>query len=349
MHTARVRNTSALSFVLVSLLFFATGAQAQRSYVLSGPSRALKYEVPNGLILPLANPPGVSGTAQQTGSNPATLSLPPNVFAQSPAPKFIVPINTPPAFVQFATHNYIQSGPTATATFKAGPKTSRPTNFGFCPGAAANPACTNPASGGTQGTRAGLITYSAGPNQFGGTMTALFGGGAETSEIIAVSPTQRIRHSPLNLNLINGQGYNIKSSGTGPSAQVTTGGVISSGGIITQPGNVTSTVPGFLRTTTGFPFTTGMVVVKVPKNPPTTPDSTFSATGYDTRTALGSGRIQMVAGALGNSSINGEFGTMMTITMRLVGVGVVPSMSRIGAATLATLLVAAAFLARRRL
>lgn len=330
MQTATARYVGAVSLAfLCALLLSANGAEA-RKYTISGPTRALTYAVPQGLVLPLFNPPGAHGTADQMGSNPATLTLPAGAFNQPGGVPVTIPIPTPPQYVQFATAVYVAGAPTAPAKFSAG---GGPGAFSFTPG-----------------TRPGKIVYSTVGPQFGGTMTTILGGAATTSAITVAAPTVQIRHVPLNLNVINGQSYGATSAGVGPPANITTGGVINGNGTIYPKGTTISVVPGFTRMSTGFPFTTGMIVITVPQNPPTTPDSAFTGTGSDTRSALGEGNITMVAGALGTTSLTGAFATLETISIHLTRTEIgVPALSHVGMAALVMVLAGAVFVTRRRI
>jgi hypothetical protein len=343
----------ALSLVPVVPLFLAAGAEA-RKYTVSGPTRALVYDVGGGLAsVPALNPPGAAGTANQTGSAPATLTLPPGVFDQDGPIPFTFPLPFyPQPSIQFASSAYVQAAPTATAMFRAGHwMATRPhAAFSFCPGAAANPGCTTGATTGgpTQGIRRGRVRYTPGANQFGGTMTTILGGTQSVSIRSLVDSEVRRRHVPLNLNVINGRPYGVVSTGTGAPAEITTGGMFSSGGIITQPGDVVGTSPGVHRTSTGFPFTTGRVVITIPNHPPTSPPSSFTGTGSDNRTPLGAGNISMVAGGLGRLTLDPEFATLETIHLTLIPQVAVPSLNRLGRVLLGTLLlVSAAFVASR--
>lgn len=366
MHSAPVRAIAALAVFLSALLVFAAGAQAgARKYTITGPRRSLVYQVPGGLgTLPLAQPPGANPypgqAAEQTGSDPATITLPAGVWDQAGPVPLIFPVGppAPPQYIQFASFAYIAAAPTATAFFRQDHWTATRTNlnFSFCPGAdhpvfGANPTCTTPITtgGSTQGTREGRVRYTAGGNRFGGTMTSVLGGQQVLSLNIGGTPQQNL-HLQLTNNLINGQPYGVTSSGTAPPGIVTTGGVQSVGGLITQPGNQVGTQAGFTRASTGFPLTTGMVIVSIPggANPVTDPPTTFSNTGADFRTALGAGNIQMVAGAIGNASTDGAFPTLLTVNFSLVPLTPVPSMGRLGLAAAATLLAAAGFFAARR-
>lgn len=343
MQIAPVKWVGAVTTALVLVVLSAGGAEAGRKYTLSGPTRSLVYNVPGGLgVLPLANPPGAHGTADQTGSSPANLTLPAGVWNQTGPVPFIFPVGppAPPQYVQFASFAYIQAAPTATAMFSAGhgiPST-RPASFAFCPGAAANPTCATGAVAPNQGTRRGRVRYSnVNPNHFGGTMKTIQGGTSVVSVITATTPVTRIKHNPLNLAVINGAAYGQTSTGTGPPAIVTTGGVISSGGLITQPGTTVSVVAGFHRSSTGFPFTTGKAQVTIPPTA-SLAGTMWTATGTDTRTPLGAGNITMVAGALGNSSLTGEYATLETIILTLTPVSAVPSLSRLGIASMVGIL-----------
>jgi hypothetical protein len=359
MHGAPVRAIGVSALVLSALLIFATGAQAgARKYTITGPSRSLTYQVPGGLgTLPLINPPGANpypgAAAEQTGSGPATLTLPPGIWDQAGPVPFIFPVGppAPPQYIQFASFNYIQAAPTATAMFRESHWTATRANlnFSFCPGAGANPTCTTDVTTGgtTQGTKEGRVRYTAGGNRFGGTMGSVLGGIAVIS--LNIGGGQNL-HLQLTNHMINGQPYAAFSSGVGPPGIITTGGVQSAGGLITQPGNQVGTQAGFSRSSFGFPFTTGMVIVSIPpgSNPTTDPPTTFSATGADFRTALGAGNIQMVAGALGNASADGAFPTMEIINFSLIPLTPVPSMGRVGLAAMATLMAVAGFFASRR-
>ena len=133
-------------------------------------------------------------TIMGTGSGPVSLTIAPGLVDQSATP-FILPAPTVPTYVQFTTglSAYVpQAG--STATFKPGAKASRPANFSWCPGAAANPACTTALTGGTQGTAPGLIRYTAGTTgpQFGGTMAVLAFGRFTWVTVEQTLPTYRV-------------------------------------------------------------------------------------------------------------------------------------------------------------
>lgn len=355
MHSAPVRAVGVSALVLGALVIFATGAQAgDRKYTIAGPNRSLVYNVPGGLgTIPLGAAPGVNFVSvEQTGSSPATITLPPGVWDQAGPVPVIFPVGppAPPQYIQFASFAYIKSAPASTAMFKqdAWTATRANLNFSFCPGAGANPTCTTfvTTGGTTQGTKEGRVRYTAGANRFGGTMTSVIGG----QQVISLNLGTKNRHLQLTNNLINGQPYAAFSSGVGPPGVETTGGVQSANGLITQPGNFVGTVAGFSRSSFGFPLTTGKVVVSIPggTNPLTDPPTTFSNTGVDNRTALGAGNIQMVAGALGNASADGAFPTLLSLNFTIVPLNPAPALGRVGLAATATLLVAAGLFASRR-
>jgi hypothetical protein len=118
-----------------------------------------------------------------TGSAPATLTIPTNRFGDTGGAVIAIPAS---GLVQLSTM-FVAAGPTAPGIMRAGPKTTRPADFAFCPGAAINPFCPGPdlgMNGGiTRGTKHGLIVYGHGPNQFGGTMQMLLGGRASLSAL----------------------------------------------------------------------------------------------------------------------------------------------------------------------
>jgi hypothetical protein len=233
------------------------------------------------------------------------------------------------------------------AQFKAGLSTARPNaNFDFCPGATANPGCTNPAVAPGQGIRSGIVQYDAGTNVFGGAMNLLINGGATVS--VQIGPS-RFRHVPVaGIQIVQGKPYGFQTYQTGLASDVTLGGVVSSMGLISPKGVVTTTYAGEALTQTGFPFTTGMVRVYVPPKGTGEPPTEFTLTGSDSRTPLGAGNITLVAGQIGETASNGPFVAASIVQMKLTQIGTVPSTDRIGLAVLLSLIGASTFVFLRR-
>jgi hypothetical protein len=286
-----------------------------------------------------------------TGSNPASLTVPPNLFTG--AYSFGLPL--PQTSVVQLTTQFNFAGPSATGTFKPGNWTkTRPfANFAYCPGATANPACTTPRSTGQgappgQGTWHGIVRYTAGANQFGGTMQIIRGGTGTLSNLLgATGPT--VQHNPIAVTgyvAINSGGpYANTRLQPRPGGPITTGAVFSPGGMITQPGVQVGTGSPTGNFYHGFPWTTGNVYVKVTIG--VTGTTTFSKTGSDARTPEGAGNITLQAGGLFQRIVQGRtMAYSAWVKMRMVEP--TPSMTPVGVAAGALLMVLAVGYALRR-
>ena len=300
-HAGLSKAVLAAAVVLVALLAVPSFAQAQGTK-LSITGGSMKLGSGNTEV-PIWPPITVSGSATVGKTTPAQLTLPTGVFGLPYTYPAFVPITTPP-YIHVST-NISHYGPVdSPAVFKAGPKTSRPAAFNFCPGAAANPGCTTPATGNPgQGTKPGIVKYTPGGKQFGGTMKMLVDGTGEWTMYLGyTAPT--IAHFPLDQpgavpNPV-GQAYANTLKGTTYSAPVTVGAVMVSR-LIQTPGTWVGSLPGYQFIYTGFPLTTGKVTVQVLHAPPTYPNSTFTLTGSDSRTVNGVGNITLVAGGLSHT------------------------------------------------
>jgi hypothetical protein len=233
------------------------------------------------------------------GTTPAQLTLPPGVIGAPFTYSVVYPLATPP-YIHLTTNLNLSAPVGSTAVFKAGTKPTRPAAFNFCPGGAKNPSCLTAASG----TKPGIVKYTPGVKQFGGTMKIFAHGSAELALYLGyTAPT--IAHFPLVPTATPpvGQTYGKTTYLTSSSASVTTGAVMAKR-MIVVPGNFVYSIPGYTARYTGFPWTTGKVAVQVLHAPPTYPNSTYTTTGYDNRTLGGRGNIMMVAGGLSHSSAN---------------------------------------------
>lgn len=345
----RMTLTAALAATL-SMAMLASVAEA-RQFRMTG---TWIHKVTPRLAIPLIGGadalPGAMASA--IGSSPASFTVPTKVMKGVGA--FIFPIPQSDA-VQLSTM-FTVSAPGATGNFSPGTKTSRPANFGWCLGAAANPNCTTAVVGGSQGSRPGLVRYTAGANQFGGTMQSLTVGLGSASLIVGTSPI-RIQHNLLG-GATGGLGWvggpyanpvtNVQQAGPITSGAVCAGGPCGLAGLIIQPGTTTAGGTTTTNFNFGFPWTTGMVTVKVSTLLPLL-TSTFTETGVDNRTALGSGQIVMVAGGLSFRQPSTQtFTTFDTVTLRFAPRNL-PSMSPAGLAALAGLIaVGAGYAVRRR-
>lgn len=336
----------ALAAGVALVVLLAGTAEAARTFSVTGGTVKLQYA---GTQIPIFPPfvPAAGKVVSATGLSPATLMVPAGVFDAGAVP-FATPLATPP-YVQFSSSLGLYA-PVSAATFKAGPKGSRPVNFAFCPGATANPGCTSPATGGSQGTKNGLIVYTAGTAQFGGTMKVLFPGTWGYHAVVQQSPSVLIAQYPLaGGSPITGQGYAAKVSGVvGASAKVRANVVFSIGGLITGPGTTVTTIPGSTYTTTGMPLTTGHVYVKVPFLT-ATPFFTLSATGSDSRTPEGAGNITLVAGGVSNSvGAGASTPDILTVKFILQDVQEAPSLGRMGLVAAMGTMCALVWVRRRR-
>lgn len=291
-------------------------------------------------------------TISATGSAPADMTVPINAFFDTNAFAFALPQTSLVQLTTMFTHN----GPNSLGVLSGGAKGTRPANFGWCIGAAANPGCTTPQTGAAQGTQHGLVTYTAGANQFGGTMRMLIEGTGEVARIVGTAPI-RIQHNTLggggDGRQIVGAPYASTNTNLLPGGPITTGGVCAGGpcgvnGLITVPGIQDGSGQASTNTNVGFPWTTGMVSAIVTTMLPTT-NSTLVLTGSDNRTDLGAGNITLVAGGLAyRNPVNRAFPSLDIITMSVRAKNL-PSISLVGMAGLAGLLiVGAGFAARRR-
>jgi hypothetical protein len=102
-------------------------------------------------------------------------------------------------------------------------------------------------------------------------------------------------------------------------------------------------------TSAGFPWTTGMLTIKATLADGVGGES-WMVTGKDERNASGAGLIQMVSGALSLRTTTGDNANRGWVRLVLLPIPGVPSMSPVGlAATAALLLLAAGYTMRRRL
>jgi hypothetical protein len=218
-------------------------------------------------------------------------------------------------------------------------------NFSYCPNAANNPNCADNRPIGDDGTKAGRVTYTAGPNRFGGTMGMVIigaaSGGGEVANDLGGSP-RRIRHDG-----ILGAGsqevglyYANTSSVVLTSAAITTGAVIGTNGLITQPGVQTDTGTADINVNTGFPWTTGQVIASEPGGV-TSMDiaERITMTGSDNRTANGRGTLSLVAGGISHRLTSGQtFISVDKVTFDIASGQLTPALSPTGVAAIASLL-----------
>ncbi len=122
-------------------------------------------------------------------------------------------------------------------------------------------------------------------------------------------------------------------------------------GIITNQGPQVNTLPGSKNYDWGMPWTTGTVQVQNLAGPAPSKDpaTTFTLMGADNRTALGAGRITMVAGATTERSPTGNhFAAIEVLNLRFGSTDAVPLSSWPSFAVMIALLtLAGGYMARR--
>jgi hypothetical protein len=191
-------------------------------------------------------------------------------------------------------------------------------SFAWCPpaGNPANPTCTNPANA-TAGLN-GLLIYTAGPNQFGGTIDIFTRSVGVTSRRIATGPSQfnHIARSSTG-RWLAGAPYESSIFVQRPPGVITQSPVLGPSGSIQTQGIYVGpgpTPPSIIQT--GHPLTTGMIVGRASRPALTT----ITWSGYDNRTAAGVGTIQLVGGGFFNqvaATPAQAFPSSSTITLTL--------------------------------
>jgi len=333
------KKLTALLAGALAVFLLAGAANAATFSVASGGSN-LTWQTGTSQILPiLGNTPTYGGnpdlrwrpqgypTIMGTGSNPVSLTIAPGLISFAPSYPVQLPIPSLPSYVQFTTGLAAYAPNGGSANFGPGPKGSRPANFSWCPGAAANPACTTVLTGGSQGSVEGIIKYTAGVAgpQFGGTMSVLNSGIFSWYSVVAVVPTYKVKWNNEGTDtttIAAGPGYSnyvTATAGAGdkifnsPPKVPTYYGYYS---IITDPGVPASTVAGSSSVGWGMPFTTGTVYIKFPWYPG--PFVTITGMGQDNRTPAGIGNISMVAGGILHGTGGGvTIGQIITLTLNV--------------------------------
>jgi len=133
----------------------------------------------------------------------------------------------------------------------------------------------------------------------------------------------------------------IGAFGTGPLHPAGPAGTVSAFVFITPMIGPTN-----MASSDGFPFTTGMITISA-MSAMGAPEI-FIISGDDTRTAGGAGTIQMVAGALSQRPLSGDNANRAWVRLVLEPNPQVPSMSVLGLATTAGLMLLTAGYAMRR-
>jgi hypothetical protein len=247
-----------------------------------------------------------TATVQMTGASPATITVPADAFGGAFSALFPLPQTSRISLsTQLTAH-----GPATPGVLKKdhwiGTRAHK--DFSFCIGAAANPNCVDHRSTGQgaapgQGTRHGLVRYTAGSNRFGGTMQMVLGGNTSVARVVGASPLIVLH---LNVNGATpgqeavGGAYDNIVSGYFSGGPITLSPGISAGGLITAAGPQVGTGPPVINRNHGFPWTTGTVYVRGtdPTASPAPTITTVTVTGGQSRTPNGAGTISLVAGGV---------------------------------------------------
>ena len=282
------------------------------------------------------------------------------------------------------------SGNPGPASFKADAWSNDPNqngrlaaDFSWCPGGGTAQSgygpgvtnCTDPADA-TPGTGNwnGRISYQSGANKFGGTMAMLMGGVGYVSVVITQIPgvAAGIGHQQVGGGVgvqraqVQGAGYNFLNFNNFPAGNVYASFMTTQPctnqmpalplgcDIITAQGPLVGPfIPADSQLNFGMPWTTGTVAISnTGMNGTQMATTVLTAMGYDQRTALGAGRITLVAGGtthrMSKATQNPQNYSALDIVNLDFGQSAVPAMSPMGLATAAVLMMLAVGYAFRR-
>jgi hypothetical protein len=323
---------------------------------------------------------GVPGNAWNVAVAPGgTFTVPPLAFGQR-AGKQVAAVPFVPTVVQLSSQFYVSAPPTlahpqitpaqAPAVMMNNAWMNDPgqaarlaKTFAWCPGGG-GPNCTNSKAG----PYTGMVSYqNANPNAFGGTMSMLLHNTAVVSVIVGTAGgTSLLGHNLVGGGPPNpqpgGRGYATTDKvylasgpihlgfGTNPPCTNVLPALPVGCGQVTWSGPVIGTIPTDTNVNFAFPFTTGTVtVMNVQTNNGQPGTSTLTAMGTDSRTALGAGKITLVAGHHTHRvNANMDFAGMEVVNMTFKAP--LPSMSTPGLVAGALLiLLAVGYASRRRL
>ena len=360
---------SILGLACLLVVALATSTQAQRSYPLTGNSRA---QIGDGLPIPIGFTPAPDGkiqvipgarVIQTAGPDPKQISFP-TAVATFDGPDFNLPVFLFNSKVFQVKTNVtiawpaVGGGPgnlTSGLTFMAGGRPG-PATVTWCPGQTVvlgNPACTDP--GTPQHTIPGLLKYVATSNQFGGAIRGSAGGTADVGIVAAVpSPPLPCDHAaapgpggapcvvifalatPDPTGLMGGPFSNVAST---PGAPPGAPGGLRNAKVSANGAVLSVTSPGLgagianPATNFGGPYTTGMITVNQ-TGAVGTPE-VFILTGSDNR-VNGIGTLSLVAGGLSDRTLTGPNGNRAWLNFTVVGD--TPGLSSWGIGFLAVLL-----------
>jgi hypothetical protein len=366
---------AAIAFAFV--MAYAAVASAV-SYPLSGSWKSQRGSQVIPIVGAVPFPSGATINATGMGfrsvAGTGMLTLPASAINRAPVP-LAFPIPNP-TLVQLATDFLFKAPGTAMAgpavlSAGGGLAGRLAPSFSFCPGASANPGCTDHRSTGQgaaagQGTQHGIVKYTAGQHTWGGTMASFLMAGplsavTRLSGGTGLGPLT-VQHDAIGTGMGTtgqvGRSYGFINTNVLPGGPIFVNAWITGGGLINQascapncasvPGQGTAMGVGSSRTVmnTGFPFSTGTVYVKATDSPPA--PTTFTEVGSNMLSPSGRGNITLVAGGLGHRSAGVTFAQfdIVKISTPLT----TPSLSRAGyVAGAALMALTIGFVMRRRL
>jgi len=330
--TVAIRSTKALSIAVltsISLLWMADDATAETfsvsgthlNFCCTGPATAATQGGGTAMIFPAfrggapvakGGAASVNGAAYQTGTgtpnNPLDLKVARSAI-RTMSSLMLTDHPNPLWYTLSLTHR-------ATNDVGTLVKSGGPGNFEWCPGATlgGNFGCTAPSL--ATGAKHGRIANKAGPNKFGGTLGMLAGSGPRGKLVSVTAPGAQTSmwgyfYAPftqIGAPTVMGQPFFLPGKDATHQKAGSTLGTF----MITDP------------TVAGGPWSTGTVTVSITtQNSPLSQTIMFS--GYDTRTSMGAGNIQLVSGTLYNSSgtppSTNPRGNQLTLTLPEPGAG----------------------------
>jgi hypothetical protein len=240
----------------------------------------------------------------------ATMGLP--TTAQTGGPPA-----TATSFTNLANFRQFRVGAWTTQTGRAG------ASFTWCAG---NAACSTVGQATALGGPA-IIKNIAGGNSFGGTMGLILTTGPNTSSL-AITGVVPVITGEVGLNVLAGMGsraagrgyaaYDTDALQMGPifSMYTLTGGVNMLIGMVSGP---IGSLPAGTNRNWGFPFTDGTVLVRNTGTAQGNPNNfTLTVMGSDSVTGGGNRNLQLVAGHIAKSTIQGNNGTPNHTVLRLL-------------------------------
>ncbi len=323
----RINPISTLFWTL-SLLVLASAASAggpAPSFALSGKLEQYCCNWPNGghppfpgfgtgiLIkindFPFAKDPAGGGLTIQhgfPGPVPTAMGTPSGGFAlaASAIKNQADFLNTNPPFFGWISIFTAVNFKNEAGTFMAGGQTG---SAAYCLNAAANPNCTNPADG-TVGAQPfnGLLSFNAGPNQFGGTMRLLGGTPGYLKRTVNAGARVRLGTFAAPLNQIGGpfSEYQVQTNTAQFWPAATTTGPPTS----TQMQQVVFA---------GIPWGTGTIYAGRTGGTGAVPTQSISGMGTNTLAGSAGGNISLVAASISGTPAQNAFPILIRLSLTL--------------------------------